>query len=57
MDVLGELCLKECSEDIVSKTIDCVFAVHKELGPGFLESVYEKALMFELLANGINAES
>jgi len=26
--------------------------VHKELGPGLLESVYEKCLKYELIRNG-----
>ncbi|MFO7603921.1 MAG: GxxExxY protein [Gammaproteobacteria bacterium] len=49
--------LKECSEELINQTLDCVFNVHRELGPGFLESVYEKALLFELLAKGLKAES
>ena len=28
--------------------------VHKELGPGLLESIYEKCLLFELNKNGFN---
>ena len=28
--------------------------VHKELGPGLLESIYEKCLIFELNKNGFN---
>jgi GxxExxY protein len=30
------------------------FTVHKELGPGLLESVYEGALAFELMENGLS---
>ena len=37
--------LTEC---IARKTIDAVFKVHKILGPGLLESVYEKCLEYEL---------
>jgi len=29
--------------------------VHREMGPGLLESVYEKAMMFELTDSGIPA--
>jgi GxxExxY protein len=30
-----------------------IYEVHKNLGPGLLESVYEKALIFELINNGL----
>ena len=33
--------------------LDCAFEVHRELGPGLLESVYEQALAFELASLGI----
>jgi GxxExxY protein len=32
-------------EDITKKIIKCFYKVYDELGSGFLESVYEKALM------------
>lgn len=32
----------------------CAIKVHKALGPGLLESVYEKCLKYELLQNGYN---
>jgi len=35
-------------EDLTSRVIGCAIAVHKELGPGFLESIYEQALLVEL---------
>ena len=31
-------------EEISSRVIEAAIAVHKELGPGFLESIYESAL-------------
>lgn len=34
------------------KIMKAVFAVHNELGPGFLESVYEEALVYELKESG-----
>ena len=33
--------------------VDCSIRVHKELGPGLLESVYEVCLMKELIAQGL----
>jgi len=57
MEVLNKIVLQDCPENIISKTLDCVFSVHHELGPGFLESIYEKVLMFELVRSGLSAES
>jgi GxxExxY protein len=34
--------------------IGCCIAVHKELGPGLLESVYEECLAIELQNSGLN---
>ena len=34
-----------------------IFEVNSILGQGFLEKVYENALMIELTNNGLNAES
>lgn len=36
--------------------LDCAFKVHKELGPGLIESVYETCLFHELRKAGIEAE-
>jgi GxxExxY protein len=36
--------------------IGCALRVHKELGPGMLESAYEACLMFELLERGLKVE-
>jgi len=38
----------------MSATIGCAIAVHKALGPGFLESIYKRALRLELHANGLS---
>jgi GxxExxY protein len=37
--------------------IDAAFKVHKALGPGLLESVYERCLCHELLCRGIPFQS
>ena len=44
-------------EKIVSTVIDCAYKVRHELINGYLESVYENALMLELKNCGINAEA
>jgi GxxExxY protein len=36
--------------------IGCALRVHRELGPGMLESAYEACLMFELLERGLRVE-
>ena len=36
--------------------LDSAFAVHRELGPGLLESVYEAVLAAELLQSGLSVE-
>jgi GxxExxY protein len=39
------------------KIIGCAIEVHRELGPGLLESVYEKCLCQELIDNGFEVQS
>jgi GxxExxY protein len=39
--------------ELSSRVIEAAIAVHKSLGPGFLESVYENALCIELRNAGI----
>ena len=40
-------------KDLVYKVIGAAIEVHKELGPGLLESVYQKCLEHELTLRGI----
>lgn len=35
----------------------CAIKVHKELGPGLLESIYEKCLKYELINKGYSVDS
>ena len=44
-------------DDLIYRVIGCMIAVHKELGPGFLESVYHRALEIELAHRKIGFES
>jgi GxxExxY protein len=44
-------------DELTSKILEAGFEVSKELGAGFLESVYEKALMVALRQKGLNAAS
>ncbi|MHC4855700.1 MAG: GxxExxY protein [Planctomycetota bacterium] len=44
-------------EEITDKIIGCCYKVHNVLGHGFLESVYEKALLIELDKAGLTAKS
>ena len=36
------------TERVMTRIIDCAMEVHKSLGPGFLESIYQKAMHVEL---------
>lgn len=42
-------------EDVTEKIIKCFYTVYDELGSGFLESVYEKAILIELKDIGLKA--
>ena len=37
--------------EIAKLVLDAAFKIHKEVGPGLLESVYEELLAFELEKN------
>ena len=43
--------------DLSYKIMGAIFEVHKNLGPGFLESVYEKTLIEELSGRGMQVET
>lgn len=48
--------LKECDENLIDAMLTAATNVHRHLGPGLLESVYEQALMIELSEAGISAK-
>jgi GxxExxY protein len=43
-------------EQLTERIIGAAIEVHKRLGPGFLESVYENALVIELGKRSLNAD-
>ena len=48
--------LKEKLNDITEKVIAAAIAVHRQLGPGLLESACEACLAYELVERGLAAE-
>ena len=44
-------------EELSNRVIGAAIQVHKELGPGFLESIYEQALKVELSESGLRFDS
>ncbi|TWI85453.1 GxxExxY protein [Lacibacter cauensis] len=42
-------------EELTSKILRCFYNVYNKLGYGFLEKVYENALLIELQKNGLQA--
>lgn len=48
--------LIDCPDEVTGKVLDAATRVHRELGPGLLESVYESALAIEMMAMGLRFE-
>lgn len=45
-------------ENAIAKiVVDSAFKIHKEYGPGLLESIYEKLLQHELVTRGLNVRA
>ena len=44
-------------DELSGKIIGCAIEVHKNLGPGLMESAYEQCLSYELTAAGIKHET
>lgn len=43
-------------KDLTSEILNCAFEVRNDLGCGFLEKVYEKALVYELKLRGLKVK-
>jgi len=46
--------LSEKEEYIAKEIVDIAIKIHKQLGPGLLESVYEKCFCHELIKRGLS---
>ena len=44
----------DCSDELTTTVLDAAFEVHRELGPGLLESVYEAALAIACAERGLS---
>ena len=56
LEIEGEHPDKLLHRDITEAIIGAAFEVHQELGYGFLERVYQRALQVELIRRGVAAE-
>jgi GxxExxY protein len=57
MDRMGRIGKGLLHEELTDKVLGACFEVARELGAGFLESVYEKALMIALREKGLRVEA
>ena len=53
---MGFAPLSEREEGIAKQVVDAAYTVHKELGPGLLEKVYEGCLCHELSKRGLECQ-
>lgn len=44
-------------KELSDKIINCAFTVHKTLGYGFLEKIYENSLAIELKSSGLEVQT
>ena len=49
--------LDDATERLVTQIIGCALAVHRQLGPGLLESIYRRAIAIELAEEGCAFET
>jgi GxxExxY protein len=48
--------LDPAQEEVITSVVACGLSVHRELGPGFKEAIYERAFCLELDSRGIKFE-
>jgi GxxExxY protein len=53
----GVAALPESVERVAGAVVDSAIAVHKALGPGLLESLYERCLAYELSQRGLDVRT
>ena len=49
--------ISERADAVARQIVDCALAVHKELGPGLIEPVYERCLCYELGGRSLQFKS
>lgn len=49
--------MEKVENDIATLILDKAFLIHRELGPGLLESIYERVLFHELKKSGMKVSS
>ena len=54
--LLSKICIFMNKEQIIKEVIHCAYVVRHNLGEGFLESVYQNAMMIELSKLGLHIE-
>ncbi len=55
--MLRDNTLIDCPDELIKEVLGSTVAVHRELGPGLLESIYEQALLYELHSKGLFIEN
>lgn len=43
-------------DEIAEKVLDAAFKIHRTLGPGLLESIYERCMIYELQMRGLGVQ-
>jgi len=49
--------MQDCTDELIQQVLGAAIKVHKELGAGLLEIIYEKALVLELKRNGLSCRT